>query len=202
MGGRTRPSHRAPAGRLHRRVRDVGHAPRRLRLGHFGQNRWVQSAGNSSLAEIFVAGEVLARGAAPVVATVLHEGAHFLAAVRSVKDTSRGGRYHNQRFRQIAEQEMGLKLSYSSQRGWSDTELPNATAALYGPTIKRLQAGADDRPPRRDAPRPGHEAQRPPPKLPVRLPATPTHPRRRLRLRPGAHHMRSVRRGLHGPAQR
>ena len=45
-----------------------------IRLGHFGHERWEQSGGGA-LVEIFVAGEGLARGAGPVLGTVLHEGA-------------------------------------------------------------------------------------------------------------------------------
>lgn len=71
------------------------------RWGHFRANGWTDRAHattqdgvtvNAKLGEMFVAGETLAKGAAHTVETVLHEGAHVLAQVREIKDTSRQGR--------------------------------------------------------------------------------------------------------------
>lgn len=112
-------------------------AKRGLRLGHFAAERW-QPDRPGALAEIFVGGEGLARGARPVLATLLHEGAHALAHRRAVKDTSREGRYHNQRFKTIAE-ELGLKVEHHPSLGWSLTSLPASTAGRYAPTIKQLE---------------------------------------------------------------
>ncbi|WP_156046190.1 hypothetical protein [Herbidospora cretacea] len=53
--------------------------------------------------ELFIAGELLALGAARVLQTMLHEAAHALAHVRGIKDTSRSGnRYHNSLFAELA----------------------------------------------------------------------------------------------------
>jgi hypothetical protein len=73
---------------------------RRLRLGHFAAGRR-QTDQPGTIAEIFVGGEGLARGATPVLATLLHEAAHALADKRQLKDTSRQGRYHNRRFKDL-----------------------------------------------------------------------------------------------------
>ena len=110
---------------------------RGVRLGHFAADRW-QAEQRDALAEIFVGGEGLARGARPVLATVLHEAAHALAHRRGVKDTSRQGRYHNQRFKAIAE-ELGLRVEHHPSLGWSITTLPAAAAKRYEPLVAKLE---------------------------------------------------------------
>ena len=62
------------------------------------------------LPEVFVGGEGLARGPADVLGTLLHEAAHALAHVRGIKDTSRQGRWHNARFKALAE-ELGTEVT-------------------------------------------------------------------------------------------
>ena len=57
--------------------------------------------------ELFMATELVARGATEMFAVLLHEAAHTIASRRGIKDTSRQGRYHNGRFRMIAG-EVGL----------------------------------------------------------------------------------------------
>ena len=120
----------------------VGMRPGVVRLGHFAVERWTvghQSGGR--LPEMFVAGEGLQRGAVEVLGTLLHEGAHGIAAVRGVKDTSRQGRWHNAKFKAIGE-ELGLVItkSMSLPIGWSDTAVPAATAAAYADVVADLQA--------------------------------------------------------------
>ena len=46
---------------------------------------------------LFVAGECLAESPRQTLQTMLHEAVHALAHTRGVKDTSRGGKYHNKR---------------------------------------------------------------------------------------------------------
>ena len=109
-----------------------------LRLGHFAANRWQSGAETDGIDEIFVGGEGLARGARDVLATQLHEAAHALARVRQVKDTSRQGRYHNTRFKALAE-ELGLRIDKHPVIGWSTTTLPEETAQRYASTIEQLE---------------------------------------------------------------
>jgi hypothetical protein len=111
-------------------------ARRGMKLGHFAADRW-QTPRSPALAEIFIGGEGLARGARPVLATVLHEAAHTLAHQRQIKETSRQGRYHNQRFKALAE-EVGLEVEHHPSLGWSLTRLPDVTAELYAATIAEL----------------------------------------------------------------
>lgn len=79
------------------------------KLGHFAANRWREADSGAKVHEMFVAGEQLAAGPMAVLQTLLHEGAHALATVRGIQDTSRQGRYHNARFVALAE-ELGLAL--------------------------------------------------------------------------------------------
>lgn len=108
-------------------------------LGHFAPNRWIAGEDERTIHELFVGGEGLQLGAASVLATLLHEAAHATAATRGVKDTSRQGRYHNDRFRVIAE-EFGLNLTHSKMLGWSDSEVTEATAKRYAGCVAQLAA--------------------------------------------------------------
>jgi len=67
-----------------------------------------------------------------------HEAAHELADQRRIQDTSRQGRYHNQRFKRLAE-ELGLRVEHHPTLGWSPTTLPDVTADSYAPVIAALE---------------------------------------------------------------
>lgn len=110
-----------------------------LKLGHFAAGRWVSNENKDpvGLAELFVGGEGLRRGAEPVLATLLHEAAHGVAYVRGIKDTSRQGRYHNTRFKLLGE-ELGLTITQAPTIGWSSTELAPGTADKYAEEIATL----------------------------------------------------------------
>lgn len=110
---------------------------RSLRLGHFAAERWQR--GDGRLPELFIGGEGLSRGAREVMGTLLHEGAHGVASTRGIGDTSRQGRWHNARFRNLAA-ELGLDVAKVASLGWSGTTVPDATAALYRSEIRRLDA--------------------------------------------------------------
>ena len=109
-----------------------------LRLGQFAARRWRHYPEGGALPEIFVGGEGLERDARGVLATLLHEAAHALADVRGVKDTSRQGRYHNRRFKLLAE-ELGLIVTQVPVIGWSATSLADATAERYRDTLAALE---------------------------------------------------------------
>ena len=101
---------------------------RGLAYGHFHDGAWQR--GDARLPELFVGGEGLQRGPVPVLGTLLHESAHGIAARRGIRDTSRQGRYHNERFRSLAA-EVGIDVARDPAIGWSVTTVPDATAALY-----------------------------------------------------------------------
>jgi hypothetical protein len=70
---------------------------------------------------------------------LLHEAAHGLADRRGIQDTSRGGRYHHRRYQQLAI-ELGLEVACMDPMGWSQTTVPDATAARYGGVLAELEA--------------------------------------------------------------
>jgi hypothetical protein len=112
--------------------------------GHFRADGWkVREEGaavSGRMHEMFMAGETLAEGARRVVQTMLHEGAHTLARVRDLKDTSRQGRWHNKTFCALA-QEMGLEHKAASadpQHGFSFVTLTEATTAKYADLMTEL----------------------------------------------------------------
>lgn len=107
----------------------------RLKLGHFAADRWQRADGR--LPKLFVGGEGLAKGARDVLGTLLHEAGHGVASVREIQDTSRQGRFHNARYRALAE-ELGLAVTKASSIGWSNTTVPDATAAAYRVELRRL----------------------------------------------------------------
>jgi len=115
-----------------------GHRGGGLVLGHFAAERW-QPTGSDGVYvhELMIGGEGLRRGAPEVFATLLHEAAHALARVRAIQDTSRQGRYHNKRFKQLAE-ELGLVIERDPRIGSSLTTLPAATAESYAAAIDAL----------------------------------------------------------------
>jgi hypothetical protein len=111
--------------------------PGQLTLGHFHDGKW--ATGETRMPELFVGGEGLARGPRAVLGTLLHEATHGVAATRSIKDTSRQGRYHNTRFRDLAT-ELGIRVERDPRIGWSITTVPDTTAQHYGDQIAALDA--------------------------------------------------------------
>jgi hypothetical protein len=109
----------------------IGSPAGMLKLGHFAAMRWRTDAeGAELLAEVFIGGEGLARGPAEVLGTLLHEAAHAIAHVRGIKDTSRQGRWHNARFKALAE-ELGIQVTKDTRIGWSPTSLAPVTREAY-----------------------------------------------------------------------
>jgi hypothetical protein len=112
--------------------------PGQLTLGHFHAGKWARDD-EARLAELFLGGEGLARGPDAVLGTLLHEATHGVAATRGVKDTSRQGRYHNTRFRDLAT-ELGIAVDRDPSIGWSLTTVPDTTAETYADEITALGA--------------------------------------------------------------
>lgn len=107
------------------------------RWGHFAAGRWVV-AGGERRSEILIAAELLAHGPIDVLGTLLHEAAHALAFARGLKDTSRQGRYHNERYRALAI-EVGLVCERDDVYGWTITRCTDATVEVYEPALQELE---------------------------------------------------------------
>lgn len=119
---------------------DGGGRSKRLRYGHFWALRWQR--GEERLHELFVGGEGLKRTPVEVLTTLLHEGAHCLAHVREIQDTSRRGAYHNKRFAALA-REMGIEPSLDDAIGWSPCTMPEETQTKYADVLVELTAALD-----------------------------------------------------------
>jgi hypothetical protein len=73
---------------------------------------------------------------------MLHEAVHALAHVRGVKDTSRGGKYHNKREFVALAAKLGLAWPQGQRPhpviGFSEVTLTEQTLADYGDTLAYL----------------------------------------------------------------
>lgn len=140
----------------------IGRARKSLTLGHFAQSAWQN--GNGRAHELMIGSEGLARGPREVLCTLLHEAAHGVARVRieaakaagattaekDLQDTSRQGRWHNARFREIA-LELGLgyevdehgtccKPASYKAFGWSEAIMTDETAERYAVQLAQLES--------------------------------------------------------------
>ena len=96
---------------------------RLVKLGHWWGGRWI--ADGNVRGEVLLAGEALHLPPEAVLEVLLHEAAHGVNAARGVKDASRGGRYHNVRFKTTAE-ELGLVVEQMRPYGWARTSIGSA----------------------------------------------------------------------------
>jgi hypothetical protein len=110
---------------------------RLVKLGHWWGGQW--HVGSQARGEVLLAGEALHLPPEAVFEVLLHEAAHGLNAGRAVRDTSRGGRYHNTRFKEAAA-EVGLRPRRMDPYGWARTELTPATREVYAEAIARVGA--------------------------------------------------------------
>lgn len=94
--------------------------------GWFTTWRAWQEEGTEGYYEINICAESLDRPFHQTVGTLLHEMAHLYARMNNIKDTSRGGTYHNKRFKEIAEAH-GLIIENTQKNGWTKTSLTPAT---------------------------------------------------------------------------
>lgn len=108
---------------------------RLVKLGHWWGGRWL--ADGEVRGEVLLAGEALHLPAEQVFEVLLHEAAHGLNATKGIKDASRGGRYHNKRFRATAEL-VGLDVAAMPPYGWARTTLTADTVETYQEAIDRL----------------------------------------------------------------
>ncbi len=90
---------------------------------------WKNDVTQEERYEINIVAEALNRGIYPVMSTLLHEMVHLHNLVYEIKDVSRGGTYHNGRFKRIAETH-GLIVEHRDRIGWSHTYLQGTTMDL------------------------------------------------------------------------
>ncbi len=102
--------------------------------------RQLSDEAGATRSEVFITTDGLARSPAELLDTLLHEAAHAIAFQRRLRDTSRQGRYHNVRFKALAE-ELGLQVWRDPSFGWARTVLPDETAAGYAGALAALARG-------------------------------------------------------------
>lgn len=108
--------------------------------GHFAKDRWADTNGTDVTGtrhELNMAPESFERGAEATFTTLLHETVHALAEATGIEDTSRQGRFHNKRFRKLAEA-MGLVCEADNKIGTRTVGLTDAAKTTYAKPIAAL----------------------------------------------------------------
>lgn len=82
---------------------------------------WTRGQAGETRRELNIGAGTLDRPIENLVSTLLHEMVHLSNLQSGIKDCSRGGSYHNRRFK-VAAEAVDLKISYDSRIGWSITE--------------------------------------------------------------------------------
>lgn len=95
--------------------------------GHY--TTWDAWVGDKGYREINLGAENLDRPIQCIIATLLHEMVHHYCAISGIKDTSRGGVYHNKRFKEEARQR-DLHIEYDPRIGHSITTPTYALTAF------------------------------------------------------------------------
>ncbi len=108
-------------GRLEEPVITIVNTPRAY--GHVTCGRvWniTKKDGQESRYELNISSETMTRPIEDVVSTMLHEMVHIYHLMNGIRDTSRGGTYHNKTFKEKAES-VGLVLGHDAKYGWTVT---------------------------------------------------------------------------------
>lgn len=88
-----------------------------------------QKDGTDGYYEISISAEHLNRPLKESVGTLLHEMIHLYNLQNNIKDTSRGGTYHNKAFKETAEK-FGLTVSKGDKYGYNITSLNETTSKM------------------------------------------------------------------------
>lgn len=80
--------------------------------------------------EINIAAEFLNEEIECTLDTLIHEMIHLYCRINNIKECSRGGIYHNKKFKELAEK-CGLKTYYSEKTGWNTDHKGNEKLTEY-----------------------------------------------------------------------
>lgn len=109
---------------------------RRRMLAYFSPGCWRVHGGEVD--EIGISAEHLGDGIESVATSVLHEAAHARARALGIRDASRGGRWHNRRFAELAF-DMGLKVVNDGRVGCTTPGLRDQTLIQYADELRALE---------------------------------------------------------------
>lgn len=87
--------------------------------GHFSCGK-IWDNGETQRHEINIGSGTLNRPIENIVATLIHEMVHYYCQTNDIQDCSRGGTYHNRRFKEEAEKR-GLIIEKDDRYGWTLT---------------------------------------------------------------------------------
>ena len=96
--------------------------------------------------ELNIAAEVLNYPVEETIDTMLHEMVHLYCRQHDIKEVSRGGKYHNKRFKAIAE-EHGLTCVPCGQYGWNTTPGDNLVEYALNKGWNEILLGRNSLPP-------------------------------------------------------
>ncbi|MCL2605244.1 MAG: SprT-like domain-containing protein [Defluviitaleaceae bacterium] len=98
-----------------------------------------RTEGDECYYEINISAEYLNRESTDIIETLLHEMAHLYASMMNIKDTSRAGKYHNKKYKEIAESH-GLNVAEDEKYGWTITSLTDEARTLIANIKPNRQA--------------------------------------------------------------
>lgn len=85
---------------------------------------------NDSTFELNIAAEVLNYPIEETLDTILHEMVHLYCRMKGIQECSRGGSYHNGKFKELAEK-VGLKCYKTEKYGWNTVAKDNDKLIEY-----------------------------------------------------------------------
>ena len=96
--------------------------------------------------ELNIAAEVLNYPIEETIDTMLHEMVHLFCRENGIKEVSRGGKYHNKRFKEVAEAH-GLTCVPCGQYGWNTTPGDNLVEYALNKGWNEILLGRNSLPP-------------------------------------------------------
>lgn len=97
--------------------------------------------------ELNITAEVLNYPIEETIDTMLHEMVHLYCREHGIKETSRGGRYHNKRFKEEAEKR-GLTCFQCGSAGWNTKPGDNLVEYALQKGWNEIMIGRNNQPPR------------------------------------------------------
>ena len=115
--------------------------------GFFAANRWRSGQGDKQIVhEISINPDYMNRTDKEWHSTLVHEMCHLYCRENNIKEVSRGGKYHNKRFKEVAEAH-GLTCVPCGQYGWNTTPGDNLVEYALNKGWNEILLGRNTLPP-------------------------------------------------------